>query len=133
MVKKLLTPLFTSVLAFSLSMAVFAQEASKKEEVKGAPAQVKAEKAAKQARCEGIVVRSNKDESTLTVRKRGSVDQITVHYDSSTQWTHQEHGSKNVVYIDPSQVKDNDRVICLGTYDQKGTFHATLISKRAPK
>ncbi len=132
MVKKLLTLLLTSVLAFSLSMVVFAQEASK-EEAKGAPAQVKAEKPAKQARWEGIVVRSNKDESTLTVRKMGSVDQITVHYDSSTQWTHQEHGSKNVVYIDPSQVKDNDRVICLGTYDQKGTFHATLISKRAPK
>ncbi len=90
MVKKLLTLLFMSVLAFSLSMAVFAQEASK-EEAKEAPAQAKAEK------------------------------------------THQEHGSKNVVYIDPSQVKDNDRVICLGTYDQKGTFHATLISKRAPK
>ena len=132
MVKKLLTLLFMSVLAFSLSMAVFAQEASK-EEAKEAPAQAKAEKAAKQARCEGIVVRSNKDESTLTVRKMGSVNQTTVHYDSSTQWTHQEHGSKNVVYIDPSQVKDNDRVICLGTYDQKGTFHATLISKRAPK
>ncbi|PYV50312.1 MAG: hypothetical protein DMG98_28105 [Acidobacteria bacterium] len=111
---------------------MFAQEASK-EEAKEAPAQAKAEKPAKQARCEGIVVRSNKDESTLTVRKMGSVNQTTVHYDSSTQWTHQEHGSKNVVNIDPSQVKDNDRVICLGTYDQKGTFHATLISKRAPK
>jgi hypothetical protein len=133
MVKKLLTLLFTSGLAFSLSMAVFAQEASKKEEAKEAPAKGKAAKAAKQARCEGIVIRSNKDESTLTVRKMGSVDQITVHYDSSTQWTHQEHGSKNVVYIDPSQVKDNDRVICLGTYDKKGTFNATLISKRAPK
>ena len=132
MVKKLVTLLFTSVLAVSLSMAVFAQEASK-EEAKGAPAQVKPEKAAKQARCEGIVIRSNKDESTLTVRKMGSVNQVTVHYDSSTQWTHQEHGSKNVVYIDPSQVKDNDRVICLGTYDKKGTFNATLISKRAPK
>ena len=134
MAKRLLALLFTSVLVFSLSMPVFAQEGSKKEEAKETPAQEKAEKkAAKQARCEGIVVRSNKDESTLTVRKMGSVDQTTVHYDSSTQWTHQEHGSKNVVYIDPSQIKDNDRVICLGTYDKKGTFHATLISKRAPK
>jgi hypothetical protein len=128
MVKKLLTLVFMSVLAFSLSMTMFAQEASKE-----APEQAKAEKPTKQARCEGIVVRSNKDESTLTVRKMASVDQTTVHYDSSTQWTHQEHGSKNVVYIDPSQVKDNDRVICLGSYDKKGTFHATLISKRAPK
>ena len=31
MVKKLLAPLFTSVLVFSLSMPVFAQEGSKKE------------------------------------------------------------------------------------------------------
>src|SRR2546428_5548704 len=99
--KKLLTLWFTSVLAFSLSMAVFAQEASK-EEAQGAPAPAKAEKPAKQARYEGIVVRSNKDESTLTVRKMGSVDQTTVHYDSSTQWTHEEHGSQKVLYIDPS-------------------------------
>ena len=84
-----------------------------------------------EARWHGIIIRSDKDASRLTVRK-GNIER-TVHYDSSTQWTHQEHGSKNVVYIDPSQVKDNDRVICLGTYDQKGTFHATLISKRAPK
>ena len=60
MVKKLLTLLFTSVLAFPLSTVVFAQEA---------PAQ---EKAAKEARWEGIVIRSSKDKSTLTVRKVGS-------------------------------------------------------------
>ncbi len=79
MVKKLLTLLFASVLAFSLSMSVFAQEGSKKEEAKEAPAQGKAEKAAKQARWEGIVVRSNKDESTLTVRKRGSTVETSIH------------------------------------------------------
>ena len=128
--KKLLTLLFTSVLAFSLSMAVFAQQGSKKEEEKEAPAQGKAEKAAKQARWEGIVVTSNKDESTLTVRKRGSIVETSIHYDSSTRWTSQEHGSKKVNNIDASQVKDGDRVICLGTYDKKGAFHATLISKR---
>jgi hypothetical protein len=27
-------------------------------------------------------------------------------------------------------VKDNDRVICKGTREKDGTFHATLISKR---
>jgi len=121
MVKKLLTLLFASVLAFPLSTVVFAPEAGAQD------------KAAKEARWDGKVIRSSPDKSTLTVRKMGSVNQTTVHYDSSTQWTHQEHGSKNVVNIDPSQVRDNDRVICLGTYDQKGTFHATLISKRAPK
>ncbi len=39
MVKKLLALLFTSVLVFSLSMPVFAQEGSKKEEAKETPAQ----------------------------------------------------------------------------------------------
>jgi len=133
MVKKLFILLFTSLLALPLSTAVFAQDAPKETKAEEKAEEKAEKKAMKPARWEGIVVRSSKDESTLTVRKMGSVDQITVHYDSSTQWTHQEHGSKNVVYIDPSQVKDNDRVICLGTYDQKGTFHATLISKRAPK
>ena len=131
MVKKLLALLFTSVLVFSLSMPVFAQEGSKKEEAKETPAQEKAEKkAAKEARWEGIVTRSNKDKSTLTVRKRGSSVEKIIHYDSSTQWTSQEHGSKKVNNIDTSQVKDGDRVICRGTFDEKGKFHATLISKR---
>ena len=51
-------------------------------------------------------------------------------YDSSTQWVSQEHGSKKVNDIDASQVKDNDRVICKGTWDKDGILHATLISKR---
>ena len=73
MLKKLLALLFTSVLVFSLSMPVFAQEGSKKKEAKETPAQEKAEKkVAKEVRLEGVVTRSNKDKSTLTVRKRGS-------------------------------------------------------------
>ncbi len=54
----------------------------------------------------------------------------TVQYDSSTKWVSQEHGSKKVNDIDASQVKDNDRVICKGTWDKEGVLHATLISKR---
>ena len=119
MVKKLLTLLFTSVLAFPLSTVVFAQEA---------PAQ---DKAAKEARWEGVVIRSNQDKSTLTVRKVGSSVEKTVQYDSSTKWVSQEHGSKKVNDIDASQVKDDDRVICKGTYGQRmALLHATLISKR---
>ncbi len=83
-----------------------------------------------QARWEGIVVRSSSEKSTLDVRKRGGNVEKTIHYDSSTKWTSQEHGSKKVNNIDASQIKDGDRVICLGTYDDKGDFHATLISKR---
>jgi hypothetical protein len=115
MVKKLLILLFTSVLAFPLSTLVFAQDAPMK--------------AAKEARWSGTVIRSNPDKSTLTVRDSNSVEMI-VQYDSSTQWVSQEHGSKKVNNIDASQVKDNDRVICKGTREKEGGFHATLISKR---
>jgi hypothetical protein len=40
-----------------------------------------------------------------------------------------EHGSKQFNVIDPTQVKDNDRVIAKGVWD-KGVLYATLISKR---
>jgi hypothetical protein len=118
MVTKLLTLLFTFVLAVPLSTLAFAQEA---------PSQ---DKAAKEARWEGHVIRSSKDQSTLTVRKVGSSQEKIVHYDSSTQWVSQEHGSKTTNNIDASQVKDGDRVICTGTWDKDGTLHASLISKR---
>ena len=84
---------------------------------------------AKSARWHGIIIRSNKDDSTFTVRRQNV--EKKVQYDSSTKWTSQEHGSKKVNDIDASQVADNDRVICLGTWDKKsGALHATLISKR---
>jgi hypothetical protein len=118
MAKKLLTLMLTSVLAWPLSTAVFAQEA---------PAKAKAEK---EDRWEGVVIRSDPDKSTLTVRKVGSALEKTVAYDSSTKWVSQEHGSKKVNDIDASQVKDNDRVICEGSWDKDGILHATLISKR---
>jgi hypothetical protein len=116
MVKKLLILLFTSVvLAFPPSTLMIAQDAPMK--------------AVNEARWQGTVIRSNPDKSTLTVRDRNGVEMI-VQYDSSTRWVSQEHGSKKVNDIDASQVKDNDRVICKGTREKDGTFHATLISKR---
>ena len=114
--KKLLTLLFVSLVAFPLVTAVFAQEAPAK---------------AKQARWEGTVVRSSKENSTLTVRKVNSTEERTVQYDSSTKWVSQYHGDTKVNDIDASQVQDGDRVICTGTYDNKSAvLHATLISKR---
>jgi hypothetical protein len=125
-VKKLLTALcFASVLTFLPLALVSAQD--KPEDAKAAPAE---KKAAKQGRWEGMVVRVNKDKSTLTVRKRGASVEKTVAYDSSTKFTSQEHGSKKVNDIDASQINDNDRVICLGTWEKDGVLHATLISKR---
>jgi hypothetical protein len=86
-------------------------------------------KAAKESRWHGTVIRSNPDKSTLTVRNDEGAE-MTVQYDSATQWVSQEHGSKTVNNIDASQVKDNDRVICKGSMAKDGILHATLISKR---
>ena len=110
-----------------LATTVVAQEGG---DQGGAMSSAKGAKAAKQSRWEGVITRSNKDKKTLTVRQRSSNIEREVMYDDSTRWTSQEHGSKKVNDIDPSQVSDNDRVICLGSYDKKGIFHATLISKR---
>jgi hypothetical protein len=115
MVKKLLAVLFMSVLVFQVSTLAFAEEGAAK---------------GKEARWEGMVARTNADKSTITVRKVGSSVEKTVAFDSSTQWVSQEHGSKKVTPIDAGQVKDNDRVICKGTWDKDGVLHATLISKR---
>jgi hypothetical protein len=84
------------------------------------------------ARWEGIVTRSNKQKSTFTVRARASTsfDEKLIHYDSSTQFTYQGHGDKTPKDIDPSQIKDGDRVICVGFYNDKKEFQAVLISKR---
>jgi hypothetical protein len=130
MVKKLFILLFTSLLALPLSTAVFAQDAPKETKAEEKAEEKAEKKAMKPARWEGIVVRSSKDESTLTVRKVGSSLEKTVRYDSSTKWVSQEHGRKKVNDIDSSQVKDGDRVITTGTWDKNGALHATLISKR---
>ncbi len=118
MVKKLLTIVIASLFLVGSSLPMLGQEKAKETE--------------KQARWEGIIQRSDKDKSTLTVRKMGSNTEKVIHYDSSTQWVSQEHGSKKVNDIDASQVKDGDRVIVLGTEGKDG-FHATLISKRLTK
>ena len=116
--KRLLTLLLVSLFAVPLSTVAFAQETADHS------------KAAKEARCDGTVIRRSAEKSTLTVRDSKGVEK-TVQYDSSTRWVSQEHGSKKVNAIDASQVKDGDRVICKGTWEKKsGVFHATLISKR---
>jgi hypothetical protein len=116
MAKKLFTLLFVAVLALPLSTIGFAQDAPMK--------------MAKEARWEGTVVRTNPDKSTLTVRKTDGGVEMTISYDSSTKWVAQYHAAKQVSDIDASQVKEGDRVICKGTWEKKGVFHATLISKR---
>ena len=117
MIGKLFALLCASVIVFSLTAAV------------ETPAQEKMHEKANEGRWEGNVIRSDPDKSTLTVRKVGSSDERTVHYDGATRWVSQEHGSNEVNDIDPTQIKDNDRVIARGIWD-KGVLYATLISKR---
>ena len=96
-----------------------------------AEAQEAKEGAAKKAsRWTGTIVRSDKDAGTLTVRKDGGTAEKIIHYGSETKWTKQEKGK--VEPIDPSQVKDGDRVICVGGYDEKSQFHADRIDLRLP-
>jgi cytochrome c-type biogenesis protein CcmE len=134
MLKKLVALLFASVLVVWMTMPGLAQEGSKKEEASETPAQEKAEKAEKKAgkegRWEGVVARSNTEKSTLTVRQRSTGAEKTVVYDSSTKWSAAEHHGKPTE-IDPTQVKDGDRIIATGKWEKGGSvLHATSISKR---
>jgi hypothetical protein len=115
MVKKLFTLLFMVVLALPLSTGLFAEDSMKM---------------AKEVKWEGTVVRTSPDKNTLTVRKGDGGVEMTIVYDSSTKWVAQYHAAKTVTDIDSTQVKEGDRVICKGTWESKGVFKATLISKR---
>jgi hypothetical protein len=115
MLKKQLSLLSALVLTFPLATAVLGQQAPAKP---------------KQARWEGRVERSSKEQSSLTIRKSGGSVEMTCVYDSSTKWVSQYHGDKKVNDIDAGQVKDGDYVICEGTSEKGGVIHATLVSKR---
>jgi hypothetical protein len=117
MVRSLFTLMFACILACSLSTLAVAQDAPAKD------------KMSKEGRVEGKILRSDKDKSMFTVHTNSGFDK-TVVYDDSTKWVSQEHGSKTINTIDVSQVKDGDRVICRGTFDDKGVLHASSISKR---
>ena len=106
MLKKQFGLLFLLALIFPLAQAVLAQEA--------APAK------AKEDSWEGRILRSSKDDSSLTVQKEGGSVERTVVYDGSTKWVSQYHADKKVNNIDPSQVKDGDYVICKGTIGKDG-------------
>ena len=112
MLKKQVTMLFALALILLLASAVFAQ------------------KEQEQGRVEGKIVRSNKDNSNLTVRVVNSDVERKVVYDGSTKWVSQYHGDKKINNIDPAEVKDQDYVICTGTFDKSGVLHATSISNR---
>ena len=116
--KKLLGLLFASIFVFTVTTSLRAQESTA------------TKKPAKEVRWEGTVIRISSDNSTLDIKQVGGTIVKTIHFDSTTVWNSQYHGSKTVNTIDASQVKEGDRVICVGTSDEKNEFHATTISKR---
>ena len=79
------------------------------------------QKAAKEDRVSGTIIRSNKDKSTLTVREGRSKIERTVLYTTSTKWT------KDKQITDMKEFKDGAYVICLGKMDEKGELTATRI------
>ncbi|HYW40027.1 MAG TPA: hypothetical protein VE957_18095 [Terriglobales bacterium] len=71
--------------------------------------QEKAAAAPQVTRWHGHIVRLNKDESKMDVR-RGDITK-TIRFDSSTKWT---EGAK---VIDMSEFKEGSDVVCLGTFE----------------
>jgi len=106
------------LLAVFVGMGLATQTAAVQEKTEKTEKKV----AQKEVRWHGTIVRMDKEESTLTVRRQG-VDKV-VYFDSATRWT---RGTKT---IDPSEFKDTATVICMGKYDEKGLFRATRIDLR---
>jgi hypothetical protein len=79
------------------------------------------------ARWEGTVLRINNDASYMDVRNSAGLVK-RVHWDSSTTWT-----KLNKPIDDHRGFKAEERVTCLGVYEENGTFHATRIDLRPPK
>ena len=111
MLKKVAGVLLTTVLVFSMSAAGFAA-------------------GTKKGRVEGRVALTDKDKSRFTVRQGDAGGEKIVHYDSDTKWTSQFHGEKNMTAIDVGDLKEGDYVTCVGSYNDKGEFHASVVSKR---
>ncbi len=109
--------LFVLVAAIGLATLLAAQENKDQDKAgKG--------KTSTEARWSGVIVRLNKDTSTVTVRKQ-HIEKI-IHFVSSTKWT------KGTQGVDASQFTEGARVICLGRYDEKKEFVATRIDLREP-
>ena len=80
--------------------------------------------AAKQSRWDGHIVRMDKDGSWMDVRNSKGVEK-RIHWTSSTSWT-----KVNKPVTDQSIFKEDERVICLGNYNDKTEFIATRIDLR---
>ena len=119
---KVLKTILLLILIGAVSMAMSARAFQ-------APAEQKAAPAAKETKWQGYVVRTDKDNSMITIRggPAGSTDTRQVVYDSSTVWT------KVGTPLEDHDFKQDTFVIFLGSVDNKGILHATRIDERLPK
>lgn len=83
----------------------------------------KAVAAAKEAKWHGVIIRMDKDASTLDVKQTAGKEK-RIYYDSLTKWTERTKPS------DISKFKENVTVTCVGKYDEEGKFRATQIDLR---
>ena len=79
---------------------------------------------AKESRWDGHIVRVDKDNSFMDVRNSKGVEK-RIYWTSSTSWTR-----LNKPVDDQSMFKEGERVISLGSYDEKTKFIATRIDLR---
>lgn len=117
--KKLWVTLFAVLFAI---VGLAAQEKMEKKEKKAKTTTA----STKEDRWHGVIVRSSKDQSSLTVRK-GNIEK-TVVFNDQTKWTNFNKDSDMATVA-----KDGADVICLGHYDEKGRLVATRIDLRPPK
>ena len=105
---------FLSLVLFAAGLVVGSAVAFGQEKTPATP---------KENRWHGVIVRINKDASTMDVR-RGTFEK-KIHWDSSTKWT------KGTKAADMSEFKEGSDVICLGTYDKGSVvMNATRIDLR---
>ena len=80
----------------------------------------------KPAHWSGAIVRTDKDASTLTVRRKGGMEKI-VSADASTKWSKKGGGTFAL-----GDLKEGDRVVCNGRYEGN-KFIAAEVILQTPK
>lgn len=88
-----------------------------------ATAQEKKAAAEKQARWHGVIIRMDKDASTLDVKATAGQEK-RIYYDSSTKWTRLTKPAEMSIF------KEGVTVTCVGKYNEKNEFHATQCDLR---
>jgi hypothetical protein len=83
----------------------------------------KAAAAAKTARWHGVIIRIDKDASTMDVKATAGQEK-RIYYDDSTKWTRLTKPADMTVF------KEGVTITCVGKYNEKNEFHATQCDLR---